>query len=242
MLDNIDIPTLAIIAFGAAALFYMLREKKKKDTSRQPAKSDEGVWVPYGWNVFYLEKADPMDEKMGETIESLGLKGQLHTLELAKSLAEAVLPESEYASDVGLFDDWSFVGKDVVHAIKTHEQIMIRDDCDWQRALLWVLKELGWKKEWLAECIVHSPQPSDNENTIKGNHYIGAFYVPGDTWYGFNCWNYGKVFPLTTYRDGGFVGHMPWTLTGVEFISHCLVGEAYWRKGSPGKSAEGTPK
>ena len=225
----------AVAVAAVAAVLFAARRKSKSKPKAIPYTHDHGVIVPPGWAAMQAQADDPMDAPLNETIASLGLAGAVHTLDLCSNLAAAVAPESRYGADLD-WDKWYFEPADVVRAIKTDGQIVIEDDCDWQRAMLWVLQGLGWNPEWLAECIVYVDAPGLGDSDYMrqmGNHYIAGVFVPGTGWVGFNCWNYGIVYPLETYRAGGYLGNNGWTMAGCQFVSYRLLSGRHWSAGSP---------
>lgn len=161
-------------------------------------------------------------------------KTDMHSLQLLEELAQKVEGESVYQRD-GDVDDWSFNQQDVIKAVTTEGEIIIADDCDWQRALLWVLLDLGWNPACLAECCVDST-PSDKD---AFDHYIALAWVPDEgDWFGFNCWAYGEVVSLPdivhgeyTNNDGNYAH--PVRVDRHRLLSDFTDGRPQWYQGLP---------
>lgn len=163
---------------------------------------------------------------------------KLHTKEMVESLAVAIAPESTYEFDnLAAVDDWSFDPANIVEAINTDKKVQFRNDCDGQRALLWVLKELGWKKEWLAECAVDVNQ----KDWSLLDHYIALVYIPAEQcWYALNCWAYGKVIKLEDTMSGNYEANngqlatkYPYAAYGYSRLSDRVFGVPLWYQGLP---------
>jgi len=166
------------------------------------------------------------------TKDELGIVADIHTVEFLQEVAEKLEGESVYASEE--FEDWSFDEDEVILAVTTDGKIEIPDDCDWQRAALYICKLCGWDTDYLAECAVKS-----GDGPGPFNHYIALAWVDSEQeWYGFNCWSYGEAVRLPDIVAGNYeINDGNWaaevTVNRHHVLTDWVNGRPQWYGGLP---------